>query len=83
MVRFGGKAHDPLPVDVLVRDRRDMRQMASRVLGGIGVNFVLHGGGIPGQHDLGEQGKSPADGIRIVLATPVLGLDPPGEQCSL
>ena len=83
MVRFDGEAHDPLHVDVSVCNRRDMRQMSSWVLGGIGVNFVLHGGGIPGQHDIGEQGEGAADGGRIILGSAMFGLDSPGQQRAL
>ena len=83
MVRFDGKAHDPLHVDVSVRDRRDMRQVFGWIPGGLGNNFVLHRCGIPGQHDIGEQGESTADGVRIILGSTLFGLDPPGHQSAL
>ena len=61
MVWFDGEAHDPLHVDVTVCNRRDMRELSSWVLVRIGLNFALHGGGIPGQHDIGEQGEGAAE----------------------
>ena len=83
MVRLDGKAHDPLHVDVTMRDWRDMRQMLSWVQGGIVRNFRLHRCGIPGQNDIGEQGEDPADGVCIILGSSMLGLDPLGQECAL
>ena len=83
MVRFDGKAHDPLHVEVSVRDRRDMHQMFGWVPGGLGNNFALHRCGIPGQHDIGEQGESTANSVRIILGPAMFGLDPPGERSAL
>lgn len=57
--------------------------MIGRVTGGLCFNLALHGGGIPGQNDIGEQGESPADGVRIILGSTMLGLDSPGQQCAL
>ena len=83
MVRFDGEAHDPFHVDVSVRDRRDMRQMFGWVPGGLGNIFALHRCGIPCQHDIGEQGESTADGVRIILGPAMFGLDSPGQQSAL
>ena len=83
MVGLDGETHDPLHVDVTVRNGGDVRQMFRRVQCGIGGDFRLHRRSIPCQNDIGEQGKGPTDGIRIILGSPVLGLNPPGEQCAL
>lgn len=83
VVWLDGETHDALHIDVTVRDWRDMRQMLSWVEGRIGLNFGLHRRGIPSQHDVGEQGEGPADGVRIILGSAMLGLDPSGQQCAL
>ena len=80
MVRFDGKAHEPLHVDVSVRDRRDMRQVFGLVPGGLGFNCALHRCGIPGQHDIGEQGESTADGVRIILGPAMLASIRPASK---
>jgi hypothetical protein len=45
--------------------------------------FHMHGRGIPGQPDVGEQGEGAADGICINLGSAVLGADPSGQQRAL
>lgn len=83
MVRFDGKAHEPLHVDASVRERRDMRQMCGWVPGGLGNNFALHRCGFPGQNYIGEQGESTAEGVGIILGPAMFGLDSPGQQSAL
>lgn len=39
--------------------------------------------GWPCQNDIGEQREGPTDGVRIILGSPVLRLDPPGKQRAL
>ena len=78
MVGLDDEAHDALHVDVTMRDGGDVRQMLSRIQGGIGRDFRLHRRSIPCQNDIGKQSEGPTDGVRIILGSPVLGLDPPG-----
>ena len=83
MVRLDREAHDSFHVEVTVRDGRDMRQMLCWVQGRSDLNFGLHRRGIPSQHDVGEQGEGPADGIRIILGSAVLGSCGGAEQKSV
>ena len=57
--------------------------MFSWILGGVGHNFSLHRFGIPGQHEVGEQGEGAADGGRILVGSAMFGLDTPGQKSAL